>query len=305
MIPKRIKNGIEILTLENDHLIASITPTIGGKITSVFNKHLQKEFLWTNAHLPLQINPPGADYDANFFGAIDELIPNDIPETIDGITYPDHGELWTTALQYQEEDGKITVSGRMELSGLHYSKTVYLDADRPVITVDYKITNETAEQRSFLWKLHAALRIQPGDKLMTAAKYGQVIDPAYSRFTDLNPFKWPFIQYKDASMIPPLNNTMDFFYLYDILDGEMQLLSGGGEHLFSYRYDTKIFPYQWYFASYGGFLDHYTAILEPSTNMPMSVNEAKEKRQCAVLESGKSLTTTVIIYAGEKNGYIK
>jgi hypothetical protein len=38
----------------------------------------------------------GADYDSNFYGGIDELIPNDIPENIDGIDDPDHGELWTT-----------------------------------------------------------------------------------------------------------------------------------------------------------------------------------------------------------------
>jgi hypothetical protein len=170
MISKHIENRLEILTIENDHLKVSIAPALGGKITSVFNKQLQKEFLWTNAHLALQMNAPGADYDFNFFGAIDELLPNDTPETVDGISYPDHGELWTTALQYLEEDGKIILSGRLELSGLHYSKIVFLDAKKPVIFVDYKITNETAEQRSFLWKLHAALRIEPGDQLVTAAK---------------------------------------------------------------------------------------------------------------------------------------
>ena len=36
------------------------------------------------------------------------------------------------------------------------------------------------------------------------------------------------------------------------------------------------------------------------TNMPMSVNEAKEKGQCAVLAPGETLSTTVRIYAGEK-----
>ncbi len=80
----------------------------------------------------------------------------------------------------------------------------------------------------------------------------------------------------------------------------MQLLSGDGRHVFRYQYDTSVFPYQWYFASYGGFFNHYTAILEPCTNMPMSVNEAKEKRQCAVLVPGETLRTTVRMYAGEK-----
>ena len=83
----------------------------------------------------------------------------------------------------------------------------------------------------------------------------------------------------------------------------MQLLSNNGQHVFSYRYDTNIFPYQWYFASYGGFLDHYTVILEPCTNMPISVNEATAKGQSAVLAPGQSLTATVQIYTGEKINY--
>lgn len=85
--------------------------------------------------------------------------------------------------------------------------------------------------------------------------------------------------------------------------GEMQLLSSDEKYLFSYNYDLKLFPYQWYFASYGGFFSHYTAILEPCTNMPISVNEARAKGQCAVLEPGEELSTTVRIYAGEKDNY--
>lgn len=200
-------------------------------------------------------------------------------------------------------DEKITTHGKLELSGLFYSKTVYADSNIPMISVDYIIKNETDTEHHFLWKLHAALSVKAGDRLVSGAKFGQVADPAYSRFKDINEFR-PSIEDKDASIVPEKDNTMDFFYLFDIPYGEMQLLSNGGEHLFSYRYDHEIFPFQWYFASYGGFLGHYVAILEPCTNLPISVNEAKAKGQCAMLEPGEELTTTVKIYAGEKDNYI-
>jgi hypothetical protein len=304
MVSRSITGEIEILTTESKYLIFSIAPAAGGKITSIYNKKLEKEFLWTNESLPLQIHSPGSDYDSNFFGAIDELIPNDIPETIDSITFPDHGELWTTVLQSKIEDEKVIVFGKLELSGLSYSKAIYPDPNKPELYLDYKIKNESGVQRSFLWKLHAALRIEPGDRLITGAKHGQVVDPEYSRFKELDEFVWPFIENKDASVVPAKDDSMDFFYLYNMPEGEMQLLSSDEKHLFSYNYDLKIFPYQWYFASYGGFLNHYTAILEPCTNMPISVNEAKAKGQCAVLEPGEELSTTVRIYAGEKRNYI-
>src|SRR3954463_1228554 len=180
MISKSFTNGIEVFTVETEDLIFSIAPAVGGKITSIYNKNLKKEFLWTNQNLPLKIHSSGADYDSNFFGAIDELIPNDITETIDSITYPDHGELWTTVLQSKIADEKITVFGKLELSGLSYSKTVYADSNKPVLYLDYKLKNEADVERNFLWKLHAALKIQPGDKLITGARHGKVVDPEYS-----------------------------------------------------------------------------------------------------------------------------
>jgi hypothetical protein len=37
------------------------------------------------------------------------------------------------------------------------------------------------------------------------------------------------------------------------------------------------------FASYGGLDGHYTAVLEPCTAMPVSVNEAARLNQCSCL----------------------
>ncbi len=304
IIAKDLINGVEILIIENDHLKVSIIPKLGGKLLSVFNKKLKKEFIWLNNQLPLKPNMPGADYDSNFIGGVDELIPNDMPETIDGINYPDHGELWTTHLQYSIHENSITVFGILPLSNLAYTKTLTLNPNEPVITLWYTIKNISSKRRHFLWKLHAALRIEPGDKLLTSAINGQVVDLDYSRYKTLQPFKWPLIENTDAGVVPTKNNSTDFFYLYDIPTGNMMLQSAEEDQLFGYSYDTKVFPYQWYFASYGGFLNHYTAILEPSTNMPMSVNDAIDIKQSAMLNSGETLTTTVHIFAGKKKQFI-
>ena len=300
-ISRNTINAIESFTGENDHIKFEIVPAAGGKIISVFNKQLQKEFLWSNKDLLLQIHEAGADYDSNFYGGIDELLPNDIPENIDGIDYPDHGELWTTFLDHELKEDSITVSGKLKRSGLYYKKTIRLDANKPVIYLEYKIRNDADVQRNFLWKLHAALDIKEGDQLVTTAKKGKVVDPAYSRFSNLHEFNWPIIEDKDASLVPQKNNTVDFFYLYDAAQPAMNFLSEGGNHLFRYQYDKKIFPYQWYFASYGGFLNHYTAIIEPCSSMPMSVNNAKALHQCTVLEPGEEINTLVSIYAGKNN----
>jgi hypothetical protein len=106
----------------------------------------------------------------------------------------DHGELWTTRLQYEITGEKIRVFGKLHLSGLYYSKTVYADLNSPLLFIEYLIKNEADVQRNFLWKLHAALQIQPGDKLITPAALAQVVDPEYSRFKNTDEFKWPWIE---------------------------------------------------------------------------------------------------------------
>jgi hypothetical protein len=292
-------DGTETLSLGNDLLQTTIAPSLGGKIISVYNRKLQREFIWLNKNIPMHPHPAGSDYDPNFIGGIDELIPNDIPETIDSVAYPDHGELWTTPLDYQVRENEITVYGKLKLSGLHYQKAISLDASKPVMHLRYQIKNESGSTRNFMWKLHAALIIEAGDRLVSSAAHAKVVDPAYSRFHNMDEFKWPLIENTDAGIVPQKNNSVDFFYLYDLQSPHMQLISQDGRCSFGYTYDPEVFPFQWYFASYGGFLDHYTAVLEPCSSMPLSVNEAKERKQCTKLEPGETLQTSVQIFAGE------
>ncbi|MEP6685012.1 MAG: hypothetical protein ABJA35_17185, partial [Parafilimonas sp.] len=141
--------------------------------------------------------------------------------------------------------------------------------------------------------------IEGGEQLITSAKKAKVVDPDYSRFKNMNEFNWSVIEDTDASIILEKNNSIDFFYLYNIAEAEMNLINAKSNDVFRYSYDKNIFPYQWYFASYGGFLNHYTAILEPATAMPISVNDARRLQQCTSLKPGETLQTMVTIYAGE------
>lgn len=299
IISHKYINNIKVLTGENDYIKFETVPAAGGKIISVYNKKLKKEFLWRNENLQLNILQAGDDYDANFYGGIDELIPNDIPEIIDGISYPDHGELWTTSLQDEIKEDKISMFGLLELSQLKYQKKISLDNNAPVICLEYTICNQSTSERNFLWKLHAALKIEGGEQLITSAKKAKAVDPDYSRFKNMNEFNWSVIEDTDASIVPERNNSVDFFYLYNIAEAEMSLMNAKSNDVFRYSYDKNIFPYQWYFASYGGFLNHYTAILEPATAMPISVNDARRLQQSTSLKPGEILQTMVTIYAGE------
>ena len=148
--------------------------------------------------------------------------------------------------------------------------------------------------------MHAALRISAGDRIICPAGKAKPADLAYSRWADAEPFVWPHAAAGRADIVPPKTGEMDFLYLYELREGRIGLENPAANMLFEYRFDAKILPVAWLFASYGGFFDSYMAILEPCTTMPMSVNDAQKSGVTAVLQPGETLATAVSIYAGPR-----
>jgi hypothetical protein len=295
-------DGVRVVRLENTDLQVDVAPEVGGRVVSLIHKALDRAFLWRNAALPLRRAEPGAPYDPNFYGGIDEVIPCDLPETIGGIECPDHGELWTLPLAHRLDGAGLVLEGTLPRVGLHYRKQMRLRPDAPWLDMDYTIENRSGAPRAFLWKLHAALAAAPGDRLDCPARNAVVADPRWSRWKDTAPFPWPVIDGTRADILPSAGAEMDFLFLYDLTAGRVALehpAQGGrpGATL-AIEFDPRVFPYVTYFASYGGFDGHYTAVLEPATAMPLSVNEAGRLGQCSYLAAGAQLTTRISIYAG-------
>jgi hypothetical protein len=206
--------------------------------------------------------------------------------------------LWTTRLSWEINEQALVLHGKLACSGLVYERRMSLRPDTPHLDFSYRISNYTNQPRRFLWKLHAALAVQPGDTIVCPARKAQVVDLAWSRFKTLAPFDWPKVEGLSADVIPAPDGTMDFFYLFDLESGELGWRSPNAGLKLNYQFDLKVFPYAWLFASYGGFNDHYTVILEPCTTMPISVNEAAARNQCSKLGPSQTLDTQVALYAG-------
>jgi hypothetical protein len=287
-----------VVRLENPFLRVDVAPEIGGRIVNLVEKRSAHSFLWHNPGLRLERVPPGSEYDPNFYGGIDDLIPNDFAESVDEVAYPDHGELWTTALAHRVEGEALHLEGMLPLTQLHYTKQVRLRDDSPRIELSYRVENRSGLLRRFMWKLHAALNVEPGDSIICPARTARVADLQWSRWHTTEPFPWPLIEDNWVDQVPPPDGTCDFFYLYDLEEGRLAWENAARTLRLEIEFDRLVFPYAWLFASYGGLLGYYTAVLEPCTAMPMSVNEAAALGQCSQLEPGHALETRITIYAG-------
>ena len=84
--------GMQLVRLESDWLSVDVAPNVGGRVVSLIEKSSGHEFLWRNAGLRLELLKPGSQYDPNFYGGIDELLPNDIPERSPAVRRPPDDE---------------------------------------------------------------------------------------------------------------------------------------------------------------------------------------------------------------------
>ena len=166
------QDGSRIVRLRSEHLEVDVAPEVGGRIVGIRHLGSGHEFLWRNSRLRLEPQPPGSEYDPNFYGGIDELLPNDIPETIDGVACPDHGELWTRSLDWRIDGQRWSWKAELPRCGLTYQRRMRLRADSPHVDFHYRLTNPTGAERHFLWKLHAALAVEAGDVIDCPARHG-------------------------------------------------------------------------------------------------------------------------------------
>jgi len=290
---------VSLATLTNDHLRVAVAPSVGGRVVSLVHRPSGREWLWRNPRLTLACCAPGSAYDPNFFGGMDELLPCDIPETINGIACPDHGELWTLPLAAETVGDGLILRGRLPQFGLDYRRRMRLEENR--LICEYRIANPTTTERHFMWKLHAALAVRPGDRVRCPAAKARAADPAWSRRKTLAPFAWPYADGLDMSRIPDADGSTEFLFLYALAEGRMGLEARDGARI-ECRFDRAVFPCCWYFASHGAMDGAFTGVLEPCTTMPLSVKEAATNGFCSRLQPGEALETAVVWEAHAEGG---
>lgn len=285
----------ETIQLESDCLRALVAPEVGGRIVSIFWKPGGHELLWRNSALPLRRERPGSGYDPSFFGGIDELLPSDVPERVGGLEYPDHGEVWTLPLEARFVGRELVLGGTLPICGLRLERRISLEERAPRVDLRYRISNLSAAPRHFLWRIHAALAVDAGDVISCPARIARVADPAWSRFRSQEPFRWPIIEGKDASVLPAPDGTTDSFFLEDLEAGLLGLERRRLGLTCSFEFDPAVLPCACIFLSHGGLLGHHVAVLEPATARGLSVTEALATGDCRPLGPGSSIETLVSI----------
>ena len=305
--------GFQAVILENSLLRAVILPELGAKIWQLTYKPQDVHLLWHNPRIKPRAVAFGASYDDHFFGGWDELFPNDMPETINGEAEPDHGEIWALSwnfsLRQSADEAELTLWVDTPISACRVEKRIVLRDGESRLRFRHRLTNTGLKPLPFLWKLHAAMNVHEYSRLDAGAKSVYIEDFGLPRTgrTKLR-YEWPYAPGEDGvlhdmrSCLPPSSGVGEFQYVTELAAGWCALTDTKTGVGFGLAFDKDVFRSCWFFASYGGWRNLQTLVLEPCTGYPVSVNDGIAAGTHQTLGSGETLETevTAVIYAGMK-----
>lgn len=164
----RQEQGFEVYVLSNREVEVAVVPELGAKIISLKNLRTGREWLWHPiGGLSLFHNGPGDDFSRSPLVGVDECLPTIEPCIWRGRKIPDHGEVWSSAWDVDDEiwqKGALKTSVRLEISPFDFERTIELDETE--IRFSYQLGNRNSSSEYFLWAMHPLLRLQENDRLV-------------------------------------------------------------------------------------------------------------------------------------------
>jgi galactose mutarotase-like enzyme len=297
---------ITVITLDNGSLRLRILPEAGAKIESIVHLPTGTELLWQNPEREALPVSAGASYDDAWSGGWDELFPNDEPASVGGFRYPDHGELWTNSWEYRiTSGGDLMLSTVTPVTACRVEKRIRLDDSHSKVRFYHRFTNSGSDPVPYLWKLHPALHVEQGDRLLIPADRF-VLEPAAAGTLEKGEVEpgATHVRLADRTIdlleVPPRESQkLHFFYGVDLREGWCGLYRPERKLAVGLAFPRNIFNTCWLFASYGGWRDYYVAVLEPCTGYPFRLEEIAAAGREAVLAPSASFEAKVVFTVEE------
>jgi hypothetical protein len=269
----------DAIVLDSGRLRVVLLPGLGAKIYSIVHLPTGKELLWHNPSVAPAAVPAGSGFDDHWAGGWDELFPNDESACLAGDAYPDHGELWTARwdCEIERTARSATVYLRTECPAAHcrVEKWIEMEDGEPGMRFRHRLTNLRNRPLPYLWKLHPALAVSPGDRILIPANR-ILLEPEF-----LGTLAGRDV---DLSVVPPPDSgEVHFFYGVELTDGWCGTYDPVRRLALEWTYPKDLFTSCWLFASYGGWRGHYVAVLEPCTAYPYRLEQAAACNQCSLL----------------------
>jgi galactose mutarotase-like enzyme len=311
-------HGQEAWVLENDTLRTVVTPKIGAKLVSLFDKRTGREWLVGPDPRPFREVPYGASFVEQDMSGWDEMFPTIVacdypaPGNNLGTPLPDHGEVWPLPwTQDQSAPGALRFS--VEGVALRYRLTrtlTYPAGD--TLLMQYELQNLEQERMPYLWAAHPQFVCSDGAHIILPSEVVDVcnvLPPEWGWAEPETRFAWPEAQSPQGQMVridqvSPASRyqARKFFVPPEFSVGWCGLVRRPLGDWLRMDWDPGELPYLGLWIDEGRISYEAVAAPEPMTGYYDSLATAWERKRVAMIEPGvvKAWSLSVRLGTGER-----
>lgn len=331
-----IYRGLKTVVIENEFVRVLVLADKGADIYSFVHKSSDTEFLWRSPwgvrdprrFVPTSGSPASTWLDV-YEGGWQTVVPHGgYPSDVTGAELGLHAELNTLPWDAEiVQDDRSRVAARFSARGprtpFHVEKTLSLESNSTVLTIEETVTNEAEEPADCVWLEHVALGppfLSPECRLSippsTILNHEVQIEPR----STLKPGyrgEWPYSESVDGSQVDfrefPGKETraVDMAYFAEMPEGWYAVSNEKTGIGFALTFPTNVFRYLWFWRSFGGygypwFGRTYNVGLEPCTSYDnMGLEQAIKNGSARHFEAGESVKATITATAFAATGTVK
>nr|WP_255570859.1 hypothetical protein [Cohnella sp. CFH 77786] len=285
--------------MENVRLAVTVIPESGGKIQSIYDKTLDREYLVQSPRSSYKRSGYDSRYADGDASGFDEVFPSIEPcfyplPPWRGIGVPDHGEVWALPWSCHSSGESLVLDAYGVRFPYRLEKTVRFTREQTV-TIQYRARNLSDFDFSFIWAPHILLRCDEDTEIVLPPSVKQVmstcsVDNRLGRFGTLH--DWPETtvageRYRIDKVYPKYPGKCEKYYAVGTVEeGWCALHNSGSGHTVGLSYPIDKVPY---LGVWEGIMDgRYAAALEPCTGALDALDTAVQWNRAAVLPAKSS-----------------
>lgn len=154
---------MQSIILESSFIRLAVRPDLGGRMTSLVDRHSGREWLWKNPYLTLRPPVYGESYTENLDGGgWDEILPSVSPCLLpDGSAIPDHGDIvQMPASVVTSTQDRLVLSTDLRSLPLRFTREMLLHGSQ--LTIHYTLESLADHAVPYLWAAHPLFALEPG-----------------------------------------------------------------------------------------------------------------------------------------------
>jgi hypothetical protein len=286
------------VTLANDEIRLVADPALGGRVVALTDRRRDREWLvagdaaTATAAWAAETAPFGGPEAFGWDECLPTVAPCPDPLHPGGPALRDHGDQWGRPADVDLASNALTTawpSGRWP-----YRFVRRIELDGPIMTVDYRLTNDGRVAIPFLWAMHALLALEPGAVV-------QVVRPGALRITSTQGDPPPPIA-GGAEWHVPDGPTGTYLKAYARLvePGRVIARQPDGATL-SFEWDRVFAPVVGLWLDFGGWPEAapvWQAAVEPTTSEDDDLRSAIEAGRARLLPAAASVGWSVRLAFG-------